>query len=274
MSPKALIISGYGINCETESAYAFEKAGAECDIVHVNDLISGRKKIADYDILMFPGGFSYGDDTGSGNAFANKIKNNLWKDILEFIDSGKLILGVCNGFQIMVYLGLFALPSKYYGKVTNALTSNTNNRYECRWVHIKNSSSNCVFTEGIALTHLPVAHGEGRFYCPGKTYEELKNNNQIVFTYCNGNGEDADGVYPLNPNGSLNDVAAICDKSGRIMGMMPHPERALYPHNEPDFHLKKEIAKRENKKMPEVIETNFMIFKNAVNFFNKENKRE
>jgi len=266
MIPKVLIMSGYGINCETESAHAFEKAGAQCEIVHVNDLISGEKKMSNYDILMFPRGFSYGDDTGSGNAFANKIKNNLWKDILEFINSKKLIFGVCNGFQIMVYLGLFALPSRNYGEVTNALASNTSNRYECRWVHIKNNSSNCVFTKGISLTHLPVAHGEGRFYCDDKTYEELKNNNQIVFTYCDKNTEDAKGLYPFNPNGSIKDVAAICDRTGKIMGMMPHPERALYSISEPNFHLKKEVAKRNNKEIPELIETNFMIFKNAVDF--------
>lgn len=261
---KVLIMSGYGINCERESAHAFELAGAEAEIVHINDLIEGKKKMSNYDIMMFPGGFSYGDDTGSGNAFANKVRNNLWKDLMEFINSGKLILGVCNGFQVMTHLGLFSLPSGDYGTRINAMEANNSNRYECRWVNIKNNSSSCVFTKGISLTHLPVAHGEGRFFCDEKVLEELKKNNQIVFRYCDEEGNSADGEYPLNPNGAMADVAGICDKTGRLMGMMPHPERAIYSISEPEFQLKKEIAKRDNKEMPELIETNFMIFKNAV----------
>ncbi len=178
-APKVLIMSGYGINCETESKNAFELAGAKAEIVHINDLISGKKKMSDYDIIMFPGGFSYGDDTGSGQAFANKIKNNLWDNLLEFIKAGKLILGVCNGFQIMTHLGLF---DSNYGKRINAMESNNSNRYECRWVHIKHNNTNCVFTKGVDLTHLPVAHAEGRFFCSKETLNKLKDNNQIVFT--------------------------------------------------------------------------------------------
>jgi phosphoribosylformylglycinamidine synthase len=264
--PRVLIMSGYGINCEKESAHAFELAGAKADIVHINDLINSRKKMSDYDIIMFPGGFSYGDDTGSGNAFANKIRNNLWNDLVKFIDSGKLILGVCNGFQIMTHLGLFALPSSEYGKRITAMESNNSNRYECRWVHIKHNNSNCVFTKGVDVMHLPVAHGEGRFFCDSKIFEELKNNNQIVFIYCSEGGKRADGQYPLNPNGAINDVAGICDKTGRVMGMMPHPERAIYSVSEPEFQLRKEMAKRDNREMPEFIESNLKIFKNAVKY--------
>ncbi len=260
---RVLIMSGYGINCERESAHAFDKAGAESEIVHINDLISGKKKMSDFDIMMFPGGFSYGDDTGSGNAFANKIKNNLWKDLVEFIDSGKLILGICNGFQVMTHLGLFAGEC---GKRINALEANNSNRYECRWVHLKNNSSKCVFTKDIDMTNLPIAHGEGRFFCDKETLDKLRENDQIVFSYCTKDGENADGKYPVNPNGAMDDIAAICDKGGRIMGMMPHPERAIYSLSDPRFHLKKEIAKRNNKEMPDLIETNFMIFKNAVDF--------
>jgi len=271
MIPKVLVMSGYGINCETESAHAFEKAGAECEIVHVNDLISGKKKMSDYEIILFPGGFSYGDDTGSGNAFANKIKNNLWEELLDFINSNKLILGICNGFQVMTHLGLFTLPGRKHGERINALESNNSNRYECRWVYLKNNSSNCVFTKGIDITPLPVAHGEGRFYCDEDVLEELKKNGQIVFTYCNENGEEAKGNYPVNPNGSIMDIAAVCDNTGRIMGMMPHPERAVYSVSEPEFQLKKEIAKREGKEIPEIIESNLKIFKNAVEFFKENN---
>jgi len=183
---KVVIMSGYGINCEEESAHAFEQAGAEADIVHINDLINKKKRLADYDILMFPGGFSYGDDTGSGYAFANRIRNNLWDDLQEFIKAKKLILGVCNGFQIMTNLGLFS-----NGERINALLANNQNRYECRWVHIKHQDANCIFTKGITQNFLPIAHGEGRFYCDEQTVNKLKENNQIVFTYCYENGDNS-----------------------------------------------------------------------------------
>jgi len=260
---KVLIMSGYGINCESESAHAFELAGAEPDIVHINDLIAKKKQMKDYDIMMFPGGFSYGDDTGAGNAYAERLRNNLWDHLMEFVKDKKLILGVCNGFQIMTNLGLFAMPDHMYGERINALDANTQNRYVCRWVHLK-KKSDCVFTKGIEITHLPVAHGEGRFVCDDETLWTLMRNNQVVFTYCDNEGNNPDG-YPLNPNGSVADVAGICDKSGRIMGMMPHPERAIYQTSDPEFHLSKELAKREGRVLPEIIESNLLIFKNAVN---------
>jgi phosphoribosylformylglycinamidine synthase len=267
------ILSGYGINCETESAHAFETVGAITDIVHVNDLIDGKNKLSDYQILMFPGGFSYGDDTGSGNAFAHKLKNNLWDDLLQFIQDGKLILGICNGFQIMTRLGLFSMDEKSYGKSIHAMQSNTNNRYECRWVHIRNHSTNCVFTKGIGISHIPIAHGEGRFYCDEETYQKLKSAGQIVFSYCDIGGNPACGEYPVNPNGSLWDVAGICDVSGRILGMMPHPERALYSINEPDYHMKKSLAKKQQQKIPEFVRSNYQLFRNAVDYFVSEQMR-
>jgi len=257
---KVLIMSGYGINCERESAHAFELAGAKAEIVHINDLIANKKRISNYQIIMFPGGFSYGDDTGSGNAFANKIKNNLWNELTEFINAGKLILGVCNGFQIMTHLGLF---SEKIGERISALEANNSNRYECRWIHIKNNSSKCVFTNGIEITHLPIAHGEGRFQCDKKILEELRKNGQIVFTYCNKSGYDAEGIYPLNPNGAMADIAGICNKTGKIMGMMPHPERAIYEVSDPDYQLRKQETSSE------IIESNMKIFKNAVEYFKK-----
>jgi phosphoribosylformylglycinamidine synthase subunit PurQ / glutaminase len=268
IKPKVLIMSGYGINCETESAHAFEKANADVEIVHINDLISRKKSLKNYDILFFPGGFSYGDDTSSGNAFANKIKNNLWNELKQFIDDKKLILGICNGFQIMSNLGLFATVGNNYGERNNALLSNDNNRYETRWVNLIHEESICVFTKGIKLTHIPIAHGEGKFYCDEKTLNELKKNKQIVFRYCHSNGTLANGEFPLNPNGALNDIAGICDKSGRILGMMPHPERGLYSISEPNYHKKKIIEKNKN----EFIESNFKIFKNSVNYV-IENKK-
>jgi phosphoribosylformylglycinamidine synthase len=215
---------------------------------------------------MFPGGFSYGDDTGSGNAFANKIKNNLKDDLKKFIESGKLILGVCNGFQIMTNLGLFDDSNDLR---LNVMMHNDSNVYECRWVHIKSTSKKCIFTKNIDITHIPIAHGEGKFYCEENVYKKLLENDQIVFRYSDSKGNLAQGKYPLNPNGSLYDVAGICDKTGKIFGFMPHPERGIFSFSEPNFHLKKEAAKRKDEKIPELIESNFKIFKNAVDYFKK-----
>jgi phosphoribosylformylglycinamidine synthase I len=270
---KVLIMSGYGINCENESAHAFEVAGAKTEIVHINDLINRKKDMNDFDIMMFPGGFSYGDDTGSGNAFANKMKNNLWKELQEFINQKKLIIGVCNGFQILSNLGLFTTKENSYGKKTNALLWNTKNRYQDRWVHLKHQDSKCIFTKGIEITHIPIAHGEGRFYCDKETLEQLKENKQIVFRYSYEDGREANGQEPFNPNGAIYDIAGVCDYSGRILGMMPHPERGLYSTSEPEYHKKKESGKRNGEKLGKFLEPNLQIFKNAVNFI-KEQKGE
>ena len=263
---KVLIMSGYGINCEKESAHAFNLVGAESEIVHINDLIDGTKSMEKYHIMMFPGGFSYGDDTGSGNAFSNKVRNNLWPELKKFIADGKLILGVCNGFQVMSNLGLFSVPITEYGTRINAMEANDSNRYECRWIHIKNNSEKCVFTKGLKTTHLPIAHGEGRFFCEEKILKELADNDQIVFTYCDEEGDDTNPDYPINPNGSLKNIAGICDKTGRLMGMMPHPERAIYSTSEPEFQLKRELAARKKTEVPGFIESNLTIFRNSVDY--------
>jgi len=267
---KVLIMSGYGINCESETAYAFDLAGGKSDIVHINDLISGKKKMSDYDIMVFPGGFCYGDDTGSGNAYANKIKNNLWDDVVKFIKEKKLILGICNGFQVMTHLGLF---SEKLGERIHSMESNTQNRYVCRWVHIKNESEKCIFTKDVEITHLPVAHGEGRFFCSSDTIKKLEESGQVVFRYCREDGSE-DSAYPINPNGSMNNIAGVSDSSGRLLGLMPHPERAIFSTSEPEYHLKRELAKRNGEKLPEHIESNLKIFKNAVEYNGIRNKKK
>jgi phosphoribosylformylglycinamidine synthase subunit PurQ / glutaminase len=272
MVVKIIVLSGYGINSEAESAHAFSLAGGKSEIVHINDLIKGIKRLSEYDILFFPGGFSYGDDTGSGNAYANKFKNHLWNDLIDFIKAKKLILGICNGFQVMVNMGLFQIENEKIGQRNCALIDNTSARFECRDVFIKvNQKSNCVFTKGIDITHLVVSHGEGRFFCEEEFMEKLISNNQVVFNYCDEKGASAFLKYPLNPNGSIKDVAGICDPTGRIFGMMPHPERAIYSTSEADYHLKYEQNKRQGLKIPEYIESNLMIFKNAVNYIDKLN---
>ncbi len=265
MKPKAAIITGYGINCEEETAKCFEWSGAEAEIIHLNDLIEGSKKLSDYQILAFPGGFSYGDDTGSGNAIANKIRNNINDDFIKFAQEDKLIIGICNGFQILANLGLVP-ATKEYGEREAALMHNKTAIFECRWVNLQNKSSNCIWTKEIEKMHIPIAHGEGNFYCAPETLEKMKENDQIVFKYVKEDGSPANGKFPFNPNGAMEDIAAICDPSGRILGMMPHPERFNSFVNEDGWELKKEKLIREGKTVPKKGE-GLQIFENAVKYF-------
>jgi phosphoribosylformylglycinamidine synthase len=262
---KAILLTGYGINCEEETAFAFRNAGAETEIVHVNDLIAAPKKISGAEILVFPGGFSYGDDTGSGNALANKIRNNLWNELVEFIEAEKLVLGICNGFQVITNLGI--LPGiqgrKPQRKV--ALAWNNSARYECRWVSLKGFSGKCAFTTGIDSIRLPVAHGEGKFTASEGILKQLNENQQVVFRYAK-DGRPAEGEFPFNPNGSAEDIAGICDKSGRILGIMPHPERNIFFTQQPDWTLQKETLKRNGQPLPKE-GLGMKIFRNAVEFF-------
>ncbi|MBI4235130.1 phosphoribosylformylglycinamidine synthase I [Candidatus Peregrinibacteria bacterium] len=281
MKPKALILTGYGINCEVETAKCFEIAGGKAEIVHLSDLISGEKKLKDFQIMAFPGGFSYGDDTGAGNAIANKIKNHLQQDIVKFANEDKLLIGICNGFQMITNLGLVPAIDKKYGIRQAALMHNAQARYECRWIYVKNQSQKCVWTKQIEILHLPMAHGEGNFYANDEVMHHLKHNDQIALTYCRENGLPANGKFPENPNGAMLDIAGICDQSGRIFGLMPHPERFNSFTNEYNWHLKKEKLLREALKKGSSTNSNsaqtdlklpksglgLKIFKNAVEYF-------
>ncbi len=269
MKPKVLVLTGYGINCDEETAFAFQINGAKADIVHINDLISGQYKLSDYQILAFPGGFSYGDDTGSGKALANKIRNNLWQDILDFIGSEKLVIGICNGLQILTNLGLLPAGEENYGTREVALKHNKTARFECRWVNLKISSKKCIFTKGVKNIYLPIAHGEGNFYASTETLKSLSQNDQIAVQYTLENGSSANGKFPFNPNGSLEDIAGICDPTGRVFGLMPHPERAIFAINSPDFQSGKERLIRDSKEIPMHYEPAMQIFKNAVQYFDK-----
>lgn len=265
MKPKTLVLTGYGINCDEETAFAFEQAGAASAIVHVNDLIAKPALLKEFQILAFPGGFSYGDDTGSGNALANKIRNNLWQDLMQFIDDEKLVIGICNGFQVIANLGLLPGLENKYGERSIALSYNNSARYECRWVSLRNLSKKCIFTNGISEIRMPVAHGEGKFITSPALLEKLKENDQIVFQYTK-QGNPADGEFPFNPNGSINDIAGICNETGRILGMMPHPERNIFFTQQNDWPLQKELLKRSGKSLPEE-SAGMKIFKNAVEHF-------
>lgn len=264
--PKVLILTGYGINCEEETAKCFELSGGGVEIVHVNDLIDGMKKLSDYQILAFPGGFSYGDDTGSGNALANKIRNNLEDEVLNFARQDKLIIGICNGFQVLVNLGLVPALNNNYGERSVALMHNKQARFECRWINIKNNSDKCIWTKGVEILHVPIAHGEGNFYAEDSVLEKLQANDQIVFRYTKPDGSSASGEFPYNPNGSMEDIAGICDESGRILGMMPHPERFNSFVNEYGWEKKKEELIRAGREILREGE-GLKIFKNAIQYF-------
>ncbi len=253
--PKILVFSGYGLNCEEETKYAFELAGGKADIVHINDLIDGKKKIKNYQILAFPGGFSYGDDTGSGKAYANKVRNHLSKDLEEFVAQKKLVIGICNGFQILTNLGL--LPG--------ALTFNKKARYLDRWVDVRIENQSSPWLKGIEGLSLPIAHGEGKYFASADTLEKLNFEDKIALRYIEGEICDYQDLE-ANPNGSLENIAGVLGYEGRVIGMMPHPERALFVTQLPQYSYLKEKSKREGIKMPKN-GPGLQIFKNAINFF-------
>ncbi|MFA5002428.1 MAG: phosphoribosylformylglycinamidine synthase subunit PurQ [Methanolinea sp.] len=263
---KALIMSGYGINSEMETAEALLRAGMSSDIVHINDLIAGERCLSEYRLLVFPGGFSYGDDTGAGNAFANRIRNNLWDDVLEFLRGDTLVLGICNGFQILANLGLVpAFDTTYTREI--ALMPNRKGVLECRFVTLRPASEN-LWTRGISHLYCPVSHGEGNFSCSEDTLQHLEEKHMIAFTYCRDDMSPACGEYPYNPNGSVADIAAITSEDGKVLGMMPHPERAMEFVNLYDWPIRKEQLKRAGRPLP-TESMNMQLFKNIVRYFRK-----
>lgn len=262
--PKAIILSGYGLNCEEETAYAFKLAGASSKIVHINDLIANKKQLNDYQIFTVPGGFAYGDDTGSGNAYALKLKNHLWDEIKKFVEKDNLVIGICNGLQILVNLGLLPALDKKYGQRQVALLQNDCGRYTVRWIDLK-ITNQTPWLNGIKTISLPIAHGEGKFYAPANILFQLKKRKLIAAQYIKGEIYKYQGMEP-NPNGSLNNIAAITDETGRILGMMPHPERAIFFNQLPYWPVLKEGYLRKGLKIPE-FGPGLKIFQNAVKYF-------
>jgi len=261
---KALIMSGYGINSEMETQEVLLRAGMASDIVHINDLIAGRRRLSEYRLLVFPGGFSYGDDTGAGNAYANRVRNNLWNDVEKFLVGDNLVLGICNGFQILANLGLVPAFDRHY-KREIALMPNRKGVLECRFVTLKPAADN-LWTQGIERLYCPVAHGEGNFYCSEEILNRLKRQNMIAFTYCREDMSPANGEYPHNPNGSMADIAGITSADGKVLGLMPHPERAMEFTSLYDWPLQKEQMKREGKALPKE-SLNMQLFRNITNYF-------
>ncbi len=252
--PKVIVLAGYGLNCEQETAAAFELVGGKADMVHVNDLVANKKQLMKYQILAIPGGFSYGDDTGSGKAYGNKLKNHLKNYLYEFATKDKLVIGICNGFQILTNTGL--LPG--------ALTVNTNARYTDRWVDLK-ISGHSPWLSGIKKLMLPIAHGEGKYFADDKTIKQLKKDRAIVANYTKGEICDYQNLNP-NPNGSMLDIAAITGYNGRVLGIMPHPERAMFFTQLPNWPLIKQKLIRKGLPFPKN-GPGLQIFKNAINYF-------
>ncbi len=265
MTAKALIIAGYGLNCEEESAHAFDYVGMDTTIMHVNDLIENPKALSNYQTLLIPGGFSYGDDTGSGNAFAQKIRLTLMDELKEFVARDTLTIGICNGCQIAANLGLAPAIGSAYGTRQVAVTHNASARYQCRWIDMQVEETNSPWLQNIRTLHVPVAHGEGRFMMDDETLKTLQDNKQIALRYTK-DGQTAGGEFPFNPNGSTDDIAGITDESGRILIMMPHPERGMFSWQRDDYANLKDTAARENQPLPEASD-GLQIFQNAATYF-------
>lgn len=255
MKPRVLILRSPGANCDWETAHAFERAGALPERLHVNRLLE-RPKLADaFQILCVPGGFSYGDDIAAGRILANQIRHHLGETLREFRDQGKLVLGVCNGFQVLIRSGVL-LPEDENGPAAT-LAWNDSDKFEARWTRLGVAGDRCVMLRGIEQMDLPVAHAEGKFVPRDQeALDELDQNGQLVLRYLAQDG-GGDPAYPDNPNGSAAHVAGVCDATGRVLGLMPHPERFIDPTQHPRWTREPERKAGDGLK----------IFQNAVEYF-------
>jgi phosphoribosylformylglycinamidine synthase len=286
--PKVIILRTAGTNCDYETAFAFEKAGARAEFVHINQIIRKEKRLSDYQILAIPGGFTYGDDIAAGKILANELRYCLQDEVGKFIEDGKPVIGICNGFQVLVKAGL--LPGGDSFKQTVTLTNNDSGKFEDRWIYLRapehqstrapehqstrapehqstrapehrstRAPVKCIWTNDIpAIIELPVAHGEGKFVPRDKeVLEKLQQNSQIVFQYVDAAGKLSG--YPANPNGSVENIAGICDEKGLILGLMPHPERHIEYLQHPRWVREKRRGEGDG----------LQIFRNGVNYAKK-----
>jgi phosphoribosylformylglycinamidine synthase len=271
MSAKArvLVLRTAGTNCNVETAFAFEQSGASVDEVHLEKLFSGKVRMSDYHIMALPGGFSYGDDIASGRIFANEMRLRLGRDIEQFIRDRKLIIGICNGFQILVKAGI--LPGPFTPEAgehqTVTLTNNDSGKFEDRWTHLKVEGKS-VWTEGLgSVIYIPVAHGEGKFIpSSDDVMAALKGNGQVALRYVHADGKPACGAYPENPNGAIDDVAGVTDATGRILGLMPHPERHFLFTQHPFWTR---LAKSPQGTRKSKFGDGAKVFENGVNYVKK-----
>jgi phosphoribosylformylglycinamidine synthase I len=256
MKPSVMILRTAGTNCDGETAHAFELAGAAAERVHVNRLMEDPSLLDAHQILAIPGGFSYGDDIAAGRILANQIAHHLSDAFKRFVESGRPVIGICNGFQVLVKTEL--LPGALAGRTgqTCTLTNNDCGRFVDRWIHLTAKSPRCIWTKGVEHLEAPVAHGEGKFVPANDDVRKaLWDRGQIAFTYAKPDGSGANGEFPHNPNGSAEDIAGVCDESGVVLGLMPHPERFVDPTQHPQWTSRKDT-----------VGAGLQIFRNAVQY--------
>jgi phosphoribosylformylglycinamidine synthase len=255
--PRVLVLRAPGTNCDREAVFAFEQAGGRAELVHVNQLLENPRLAGQSQILCLPGGFSYGDDIAAGRILANQIRHHLYDALGEFKASGKLILGICNGFQVLIKAGIL-LADNEPGEPPATLTGNDSGKFEDRWVRLRRTGEKSVFLAGVDSLYLPVAHAEGRFVTRDEAaLRRLDENGQLVLRYASQSSETGAVEYPDNPNGSQADVAGVCDETGRVLGLMPHPERHIDPTHHPRW------TRGEGSNPPDGV----AIFRNAVRYF-------
>ncbi len=262
MQPRVLVLRAPGTNCDLETAFAFEQCGAQADRVHINRLLESPATLDAYQIFCLPGGFSYGDDLAAGRILASQIRERLADMLHRFRDGDRLMLGICNGFQVLIQTGMLLNDSADRRQAT--LCDNDSGRFEDRWVRLSADGSRCVMLAGLDELELPVAHAEGKFVTQDEaTFQELESQGQLVLRYlpapAAGSAAADNGLvpYPDNPNGSLGNVAGICDASGRVLGLMPHPERFIDPTHHPRWTREPERTTGDGLK----------LFENAVAYF-------
>lgn len=231
---KAIVLRAAGINCDMETEFALEQAGAEAQRIHINRIIENKSLLDEFQIIVFPGGFSYGDDVAAGKILANQIMHHLFEPVQKFIEDGKLVLGVCNGFQVLVKTGILPGVNSTNGQASVTITNNDSGKFEDRWVYLAPQSEKCVFIEPGRQIYLPIAHGEGKVVTKDESVlDELRSGGHIAFKYVNQEGNEGD--YPVNPNGSMDSIAGLTDTTGRVLGLMPHPERFVRPTQHPHW---------------------------------------
>ncbi|MBI2017636.1 phosphoribosylformylglycinamidine synthase I [Candidatus Daviesbacteria bacterium] len=236
-SVKVCILQSDGTNCDNELFYAFKKFGGSPKFVHVNELRDKSKSLRNFNILALPGGFSYGDDIASGKILAVELMSFLKKEIEKFRDKGGIIVGLCNGFQTLIRTGL--LPFGNLGEMDATLTSNDSGHFECRWIKLRLEKSKCVFLKGEKnIGWFAINHGEGKFFANTETLKKIEAQNLVIFRYIDGNGNPTQ-TYPQNPNGSLNAIAGVTDPTGRVLGLMPHPEKFVDITQYPNWRREK-----------------------------------
>ena len=262
---KALVITGFGLNCEAETSHAFVMAGARPEQIHLNDLVA-RPDLDEFHILAFIGGFSFGDHLGAGAVLANRIRCRLWEPVRRFVEDGKLVIGICNGFQTLTRLGL--LPQLEAGDFEREVSLTWNDRgvFHDGWVSLRaNPRSPSVFLRGIDRIELPVRHGEGKLVCADDRVRRALREQQLVpLQYVEPTSGTPTQRFPANPNGSEMAAAGLCDPTGRILGLMPHPEAFLYPTNHPHW-----VRQRLDGPLPDH-GAGLAIFRNSVEFARDE----